>query len=441
MDVQHGNPVRIGEVATRFTSTGRASGYQIEVWHDGLKEHRVLSDRDIDILKNKLISHLSRWNDKNEKRLEREERVARRHTGLSAAEAATAEAQHALQACRDILQHTLDVDDRVDWESLKNHAPMTRDPRGTEGIEYSPETGRPITYRRAVRPSGTAPTYYPPQFSLLDRFFSSRRSRKEEAARIAFDRAQQQWQVKLDWADRIDEERQATLNAEQNEWTAQEADYSVHQNAANAEVDAFRRNYEQGCSDDGHAVEEHAELVLNASDYPDWFSIDFELGYSVSTKTIVIEYRLPLEDSIPTVKNVTYIQSRNELKQSLISGREKTALYENMLHQIALRTIHELYEADEISAFDAVVFNGWVESVDPATGQLRVSCIMSVQAPREEFLSLDPGRGRAQSMLQGPKGCVGRQARYTHSRPAYPPARHRRPTIRRVKGCCSRSVS
>ncbi len=404
MDAQHENPVRIGEVTRRFTTTGSASGYQIEVWHDGLNEHRVLSDRDIGVLQNKLRAQLSRWYDKYEKHLEREERAARRHAGLSAAEAATAEAQHALQACRNILQHTLDVDDRVDWESLKDHAPMTRDPRGTEGIEYHRETGKPIAYRRAVQPSGTAPNYDPPLFSLLDHFFSSRRNRKEEAARIAFERAQQRWQDELDRADRIDEECQATLNAEQNEWAVQEADYKARQDAANAEVDTFRWNYEQGVSDDGRAVEEHAELVLNASTYPDWFSVDFELGYNVSTKTIVIEYRLPLEDSIPTVKSVSYIQSRDELKKSFISEREKTAIYESMLYQIALRTIHELCEADEVPAFDAVVFNGWVESVDPATGQMRDSCIMSVQARREEFLSLNLAEVEPRACYRALKG-------------------------------------
>ena len=281
---------------------------------------------------------------------------------------------------------------------------MTRDPKGTEGIEYDRETGRPIAYRRAVRPSGTAPSYDPPQFSLIDQFFSSRRNRKEEAARIAFERAQQEWQEELERADRIDEEREATLNAEQNEWAAQEADYKARQNAANAEVDTFRRNYEQGVSDDGRAVEEHAELVLNASNYPDWFSVDFELGYNVSTKTIVIEYRLPSEDSIPTVKSVSYIQSRDELKESFISEREKTAIYESMLYQIALRTIHELYEADEVSAFEAIVFNGWVESVDPATGQLRDSCIMSVQARREEFLPLNLAEVEPKACYRALKG-------------------------------------
>ena len=389
MCAQQRKPVRIGEVTTRFTSTGRASGYQIEVWHDGLNEHRVLSDRDIGVLENKLIAHLSRWDDKYKIRLEREERDTRRHAGLAAAETGTTEAQLALQACQHILQHTLSVDDRVDWESLKSHTPMNRDPKGTKGIEYVRETGRPIAYQRAVRPSGAPPAYFPPQFNLLDRLFSSRKIRKEEAARIAFELAQKHWQDELDKADPIDEERQATLDAEQDEWAVQEADYKARQDAVNEEIDAFRRNYEQGRGDDGRAVEEHAELVLSASEYPDWFSVDFELGYNVSTKTIIVEYRLPSEDSIPIVKSVSYIQSRNEIKLSFISGREKTELYEKILYQIALRTIHELYEADEITAFDAVVFNGWVEGVDPATGQLRNSCIMSVQARREEFMSLN----------------------------------------------------
>lgn len=116
MNSQRDDPVRISGVTERLTSTGRVSGYQIEVWHDGLNEHRVLSDRDLGVLQNKLDVHLSRWDEKYEKRLEREAREAQRQSGLETAEVETEEAQAALQACRDILQHTLGVDDRVDWE-------------------------------------------------------------------------------------------------------------------------------------------------------------------------------------------------------------------------------------------------------------------------------------------------------------------------------------
>ena len=36
------NPVRMGPVTQSMTSTGRPSGFQVEVWPDGLGEHRVL---------------------------------------------------------------------------------------------------------------------------------------------------------------------------------------------------------------------------------------------------------------------------------------------------------------------------------------------------------------------------------------------------------------
>ena len=374
------------------------------MWHDGLNEHRVLSDRDPGVLQNKLTAHLNRWADKYEKQLEREEKVARREAGLAAAEAGTSEAQQALQACRDILSHTLEVDDRVEWETLKSRAPMVRPPQGTEGIEYESGTGRPVTFQLATRPSGPAPTYKPPRLSLLDRLASSRRARKEEAAQAEFQRAQKHWQDELDRADRADEERKATLKVEQSQWREEEANYQARQDAANAEIDLFRQTYEQGGGEDGHAIEEHAELVLSASSYPEWISVDFELGYNTSTRTIVVEYRLPLKDDMPTAKGVSFIQSRNELKESYISSREQTALYESVLHQVAIRTIHELYEADQINAFDAVVFNGWVESIDPATGQLRNGCIMSVQAQREEFLSLNLAEVEPKACYRALKG-------------------------------------
>ncbi len=221
---------------------------------------------------------------------------------------------------------------------------------------------------------------------------------------MAFEQLEQQWQAKLDSVAREDEARQATLLAEQEAWNAQEADYRARQDAANAEVDAFRQSYEQWGDDDDRAIEEHAELVLNSSHYPDWVAVDFDLGYSADTKTLVVEYRLPLEDHIPSLKSVTYVQSRDEMKQATISNREKTALYESVLHQIALRTLHELYEADEISALDAVVFNGWVESIDPATGQLRDGCIMSVQARREEFLALNLAEVEPKACYRALKG-------------------------------------
>lgn len=92
---------------------------------------------------------------------------------------------------------------------------------------------------------------------------------------------------------------------------------------------------------------------------------------------------------MPTVKEVKYVQSRNELVESYLPESILNRIYDNLVYQITLRTIHELYEADVVNALDFIVFNGWVESIDKATGKQVNACVLSVQANRTEFSSIN----------------------------------------------------
>ena len=58
------------------------------------------------------------------------------------------------------------------------------------------------------------------------------------------------------------------------------------------------------------------------------------------------------------------------------------------MYQITLRTLHELYEADAADAIKAISFNGWVNSINKATGKSENKCILSIQANKEEFLEI-----------------------------------------------------
>src|SRR5690606_10557532 len=48
-----------------------------------------------------------------------------------------------------------------------------------------------------------------------------------------------------------------------------------------------------------------------------------------------------------------------------------------------------LFEADKIDAIKSIVFNGWVDSLDSATGKNVNTCIMSVQSTKEVFLDIN----------------------------------------------------
>jgi restriction system protein len=64
-------------------------------------------------------------------------------------------------------------------------------------------------------------------------------------------------------------------------------------------------------------------------------------------------------------------------------------LYDDVVYQIALRTLHELFQSDAAKAISTIVFNGFVTSTDKSTGNETTACILSVQAARDSFLAIN----------------------------------------------------
>ena len=90
---------------------------------------------------------------------------------------------------------------------------------------------------------------------------------------------------------------------------------------------------------------------------------------------------------MPKLKEEKYVKSRDELVEIFLSESEVSKLYDSLIYQITLRTMK--YESDVINAIDSIVFNGYVESINKATGQIVTACIVSIQANRQEFLSVN----------------------------------------------------
>ena len=145
-------------------------------------------------------------------------------------------------------------------------------------------------------------------------------------------------------------------------------------------------------------------MVLTNSKYPDYFPQEWDLDYQVDTKILIVDYSLPDLDCLPTVKTVKYVISRDEFTESTLTNAALNKLYDSILYQIALRTIHELFEADVINAIDSIVFNGWVDSIDKATGHNVNSCIMSLQASKDEFLAINLERVDPKASFKQLKG-------------------------------------
>jgi restriction system protein len=133
----------------------------------------------------------------------------------------------------------------------------------------------------------------------------------------------------------------------------------------------------------------YIEDVLSQSEYPDNFPKEHRLEYIGTTKTLVLDYELPNQTALPSVKEVKYIASRSEFQEVPISEAWVKKTYDEILYQISLRTLNELFQSDDVNALVSIVFNGWVRSIDRATGAEVHACVMSLEARKDEFLAIN----------------------------------------------------
>lgn len=170
------------------------------------------------------------------------------------------------------------------------------------------------------------------------------------------------------------------------DWEIRKNKYEEDRFSKNQAILEFKKGY-FNC--DLAAISEYWKFVLNNSKYPDYFPRKWNIEYNSNSKIFILDCALPDLDCLPKVKSVKYVATSNEFVETLMATSALTKLYDELLYQITLRTIHELYETDIINVIDSIVFNGWVNSVDKSTGRDVNACIMSVNASKDEFMAIN----------------------------------------------------
>lgn len=156
-----------------------------------------------------------------------------------------------------------------------------------------------------------------------------------------------------------------------------------------SEVDAFRYSYYEG---DPESIVAYCSMVLEKSDYPEGFPQNFSLAFVPESKQLVVEYELPTPDIIPEVAEYRYIKSKDEVTIKQRKSSESKSLYADLVASLALRCLHELFEADQGEFLEVCCFNGYVDTIDPATGRGVQPHLVSVRATRETFMEIDLAR-------------------------------------------------
>jgi len=370
--------------------------WEIEVQHKGLNKYRHIRGSDRYVVEQKAAAQHAVWDEMWQKKQaaelvkrERDARIRNKEEKKELAIIKTSEAQKVLDSLESTLKHTLSIDDAIDWSSLIDKCPFPKNKPPRPTAEIIPNEPKIYDLK------------YQPILGLFDKIFSSSRKRKQDEAKKLFLNNHSLWVEKRLSIESKNKKQEEKYSQDIDLWQKEKINYEMEQKLNN---ELIEKKKEQYFNKDQGAVLDYCDMVLSNSVYPDYFPQEWDIEYLLDTKVLIVDYSLPDIESIPTLKSVKYVISRDEVNETYLSMAALNKLYDNLLYQITLRTIHELYEADIVNALESIVFNGWVDSVDKATGKNVNACIVSLQASKEEFLSLNLDKIDPKSCFKQLKG-------------------------------------
>ena len=101
---------------------------------------------------------------------------------------------------------------------------------------------------------------------------------------------------------------------------------------------------------------------------------------------------VPEPSSIPTAKEYRYVKTKDEIVSTTLPAKERKERYANAVWQVALRTLHEIFEADRAAKIRSVALTVDLSTIAPATGRPERVPLAVVAADRDTFASFDLAR-------------------------------------------------
>jgi restriction system protein len=271
-----------------------------------------------------------------------------------------------------ILERTLDIDDSIEFASLrvKDEFPLFSPPQ--ELIMVAPRPDKQ-NYLKNIKSMG----FLENALGMKGRY-----QREVQAAEAEYDSA-------LKAYDALAQEKKSKVEQLKAEYDVSREAFLRKVQQRDQEVNELEVAYKSG---DPSAIKTYTSMVLERSEYPEGFTKSFRLAYAPESKEIVVEYELPWINVIPNVAEYKYNKSKDEIVEKGRKSNEIKTSYQDIVAAITIRTIHEILEADQGDHILVVTFNGFVTTTDPATGKDTHPCLVSVRTTKDNFNELNLSR-------------------------------------------------
>jgi restriction system protein len=329
-----------------------------------------------------------RSNEQERKRLEKEAAAAHLEAMQAEVDERNAELAEIADEIDSLLQTTLDVDDYVDLETLRQvaeHPPFDR-PELEVPTPFRPPIREPF---RPVMPPVEAPK------GLIGR--KKKLEQAQAEAQAAYEAAVHAYEEQME---QLPKEREAGARAHAEaeerrleDLAKEQARYAEECKArdaavaeANAELDALIANLGYGTVD---AVQEYVSIVLANSVYPVHFPVEHEASFDPATAELRMSALLPPPDTLPTTKAYKYVKASDEIVGTPLSQKARKDRYLDAVRSATLRSLHEIFEADRRGLIKTISLEVGTNTIDPATGKPTHVLFAAVGAERDAFLEID----------------------------------------------------
>jgi restriction system protein len=290
-----------------------------------------------------------------------------------------------------LLAATLSVDDYVDLEQLRSVAVHPAFDR--QDLE------QPHPLPPAIQPHPEPQWIEPPVPKGLSGALGGKK-RHEEArvqAWAAYCAHHQAWQAAAAQIPALQlQQMQAHQEAERQRESAL-ADARRVYNAAcarrQAEVDSSNRALDELISGlkvgAAGPVNEYVSIVLGNSVYPPNFPVDYDFEFDAQLSELTITVLIPGPEDIPRIKGYKYTKATDEISSVDLTAKQQKDRYSSLVNQVALRSLHEIFEADRRGCIQTISLTVSTNAIDRATGRLTAIPLAAVPTDRATFGGID----------------------------------------------------
>lgn len=290
-----------------------------------------------------------------------------------------------------LLEATLGVDDYVDLETLKSAAAHPEFAPGAFGEPIRP----PLAPQLRNAPVFTEPE--PPK-GLAGAFGGKKKhAAAVEQAQAAHAQAVRNYEAyvsertaehdrALEKHAAAEQDRLAKLAKAQERYQAECLQRDADAQAHNDELAKFINDL---AFDIPSAIGEYVGIVLSNSVYPDAFPVEHDHSFDLSSRELTLSVYVPEPSVLPSVKEYRYVKAKDEIVATQLSAKAQKDRYSSAVHETALRTLHEVFEAERAGKIQSLALTVGVNRVSPATGLPETVPLVQVAAGRDTFDQFD----------------------------------------------------